>query len=254
MLKSILAAALVVTAATGLTTTHVFAADLALKAPPAAPINFTWTGCFIGAHAGGVQNRDTLTNALGNQFDYNSAWDFIGGGQIGCDKQFATNWVVGAEGRAAWTTLDNTYNASVRFAGLGNLVVPSRLGIKNDFLASATVRLGYVYAERWLVYARGGAAWTREKFDDAFIGPVVGFATDPNASASRDGWTAGAGAEWAFAPHWSANVEYDYYNFGTKGILLVSPVNRVTLDGVKDTIQAATLGVNYHFWDGPTAP
>jgi len=31
-----------------------------------------------------------------------------------------------------------------------------------------TARLGYNFADRWLVCARGGAAWTREKADDAF--------------------------------------------------------------------------------------
>jgi outer membrane immunogenic protein len=107
--------------------------------------------------------------------------------------------------------------------------------------------LGYVYAERWLVYARGGAAWTHEKIDDAFVGPVVGFLTDPNTASYRTGWTAGTGVEWAFAPHWSANVEYNYYDFGGKSLVLTSPVNHVNIADFKDTIHAATAGVNYHF-------
>lgn len=222
------------------------AADLALKAPAAAPVKFTWTGCFIGGHVGGVVTDDRSTNSLGASVDF-STTGFVGGGQIGCDYQFAPNWVIGAEGRAAWTSLSNGRAGNVRFPGLGGLIVPSQRTIKNDFLASATARLGYVYAERWLIYARGGAAWTRDKVDDAFISPTFGVPTDPSATVNRTGWTAGAGAEWAFAPHWSANVEYNYYNFGTKSILLTGGTNTVFLAGLKDTFHAATIGVNYHF-------
>ena len=126
--------------------------------------------------------------------------------------------------------------------------MPSQFSLRNDLLATATAKLGYVYGEHWLVYVRGGIAWTRETIDDAFIGPVVGVLTDPSATVTRTGWTAGAGVEWAFAQHWSANVEYNYHDFGTKGpILLTSPVNSVSVNQLRDTIHAATAGVNYHF-------
>jgi outer membrane immunogenic protein len=233
-----------------LSATAVSAADLALKAAPAAPaapVKFIWTGCYIGGHIGGVVSDDRTISSVGTTVDFSSA-GFVGGGQVGCNYQFASNWVVGAEGKAAWSSLANSHAGSVRFPALGNLVVPSQFGLKNDVLASATARIGYVYAERWLVYARGGAAWTREKIDDAFIGPVVGVLTDPGATVTRTGWTAGAGVEWAFAQHWSANVEYNYYDFGTKGpILLTSPANSVTVANLKDTIHATTIGLNYHF-------
>ncbi|UPK40067.1 outer membrane beta-barrel protein [Bradyrhizobium sp. 186] len=242
MLKALCGAAVVALSATAAS-----AADLAMKAPPPAPVKFTWTGCYVGGHVGGVVSDDRTISSLGATADFSSP-GFVGGGQIGCNYQFASTWLVGAEGRAAWTSLANRHGASVRFPALGNLIVPSQFGLKNDFLASATARLGCVYAERWLVYARGGAAWTREKIDDAFIAPVFVVPTDPSATVTRNGWTAGAGVEWAFAPHWSANVEYNYYDFGTHGpVLLTSPLNSVTVANLKDTIHAATIGVNYHF-------
>jgi outer membrane immunogenic protein len=242
MLKKVVFGAAIAVATAGAAS----GADLALKAPAAAAVKFTWTGCYVGGHIGGGVSEDRTTNNLGNSLDFSSP-GFVGGGQIGCDYQFAPNWVVGAEGRAAWTSFETNRRETVRFSGLGGLRVPSQFHIGNDFLASATARLGYVYAERWLVYARGGAAWTREKLDDAFIAPVLGTPTDPSATVSRTGWTAGAGVEWAFAPHWSVNVEYNYYDFGTKGVLLTGSANSVTIAGVKDTIHAATVGVNYHF-------
>lgn len=235
------------TAVLALSVTSAVAADLALKAAPAAPVPFSWTGCYAGGHAGGAVSDDRTISNLGAPADFSSA-GFVGGGQIGCNFQFDSIWVVGAEGRAAWSSLSNSHAASIRFPGLGGLVVPSQFGLKNDLMASATARLGYAYAERWLAYARGGAAWTREKIDDAFVAPVAGVPTDPSAVVIRSGWTVGAGVEWAFAPHWSANIEYNYYDFGTKGpILLTGPLNSVTIANLKDTNHATTVGVNYHF-------
>jgi len=243
MLKVLSGAAIIALAAV----TTASAADLALKAPPAAPVKFTCTGCHIGGHVGGVVSEDRTTSITGASAEFSSP-GFVGGGQVGCDYQFAPNWVIGAEGRAAWMSLENTHAGSVLFSNFGGLTVrvPSHMTVRNDFLASATARLGYVYGERWLVYARGGAAWTREKIDDAFINPA-GRASDPDATITRTGWTAGAGVEWAFAAHWSANVEYNYYDFGAKGMLLTGPLNTVTVNSLKNTIHAATIGVNYHF-------
>lgn len=101
----------------------------------------TWTGCYAGVHAGGVVSDDRTINNLGATVDFSSP-GFVGGGQIGCNYQFASSWVVGAEGRAAWSSLANSHAASVRFPALGNIVVPSQFGLKNDFLASATAQLG----------------------------------------------------------------------------------------------------------------
>lgn len=57
----------------------------------------------------------------------------------------------------------------------------------------------------------------------------------------------GGGVEWAFAQHWSANVEYNSTTSAKGPILLTSPVNSVTVFNLKDTIHAAAVGVNYHF-------
>jgi outer membrane immunogenic protein len=224
----------------------VFAADLAVKAPPNIPPPlFSWTGCFVGAHVGGAVREDKLTTALGKSGSSDTG-GFVGGGQIGCDYQFAPGWVVGAEGRAAWTSLKRTNAGSVIFPAIG-VTVPSRLTASSDYLASATARLGYSFADRWLVFVRGGAAWTNEKIDSAFI-RLDGLAVDPRTTDSRTGWTVGTGVEWAFAPHWSATLEYNYYDFGNNSLLLTDNVGtRVTIFSLKDNIHAVTTGVNYHF-------
>jgi outer membrane immunogenic protein len=226
-----------------------FAADLAVKTPraiPAAPVPFSWTGCHVGGHLGGVVSEDKTTGILGNSNSFSSA-GFIGGGQIGCDYQFAPGWVAGVEGRAAWTSLKNTHPGTVRFPALG-VSVPSQFTLGNAFLASTTARLGYSVADRWLVFVRGGAAWTREKIDIAFTN-LAGIPVDPGATTNRVGWTVGTGVDWAFAANWSANLEYNYYDFGDHGATLTSATNNsvVTVLSLKDKIHAVTAGVDYHF-------
>lgn len=223
------------------------AADLPLKAPALAHAPaFSWTGCFAGVHAGGDFSYDKILSSG----DFSAA-GFVGGGQIGCDYQFASGWVIGAEGRAAWSSLSSHTTGAVTFPG-GNL--PTQFTVSNDFLASATARVGHTFADRWLVFVRGGAAWTREKADHAFTLPA-GFgglgaplAVDPSGTMTQTGWTAGGGLDWAFASHWSASFEYNYYDFGNNAFTLVDNVNRVTTSGsLKDRIHTVTVGLNYHF-------
>jgi outer membrane immunogenic protein len=71
------------------------------KAPAASPI-YNWTGCYVGGHIGAVVSEDRTTGSLGNSADFSST-GFVGGGQIGCDYQFAAGWVV--QPGPAWTTV-----------------------------------------------------------------------------------------------------------------------------------------------------
>jgi outer membrane immunogenic protein len=224
--------------------TPTLAADLRVKAPATGPAQFSWTGCYIGGHIGGAFSTDTTTGALGVSTSHTSS-GFAGGGQIGCDYQFAPGWVLGAEGRAAWTGLKRSSAGTVTFPAAA-VTVPAQFTVSNNFLASATARLGYSFVDRRLFYVKGGAAWVNEKADIAFTN-LVGTAVDPSTSTTRTGWTIGTGAEWAFAPHWSATLEYDYYDFGTRSLTLTAPTDTVTVSNFKDTIQTVTAGVNYHF-------
>ena len=243
MRKAWLASAVVIASVTS--PFAAFAADLPLNAPARAPIAlYNWNGCYVGGHVGGAFSDDTETNQLGVSTSRNSS-GFVGGGQIGCDYQFVPGWVLGVEGRAAWTSLKASNAGSVRNLVTG-VTLPSQVTVSNDFLASATARLGYSFVDRWLFYVKGGAAWTNEKVDDAFT-TVGGIAVDPSTSSTRTGWTTGAGAEWAFAPNWSATLAYDYYDFGSKGLSLTDPNATVTIFSFKDTIHTLTAGVNYRF-------
>src|SRR5580765_2313500 len=89
--------ALLAAAAVALAASQAFAADLPRRAPayiPPAPPPITWTGCYIGANIGGAFGDASATFNTGEVSTNGSG--FAGGGQFGCDYQFAgTAWVIG---------------------------------------------------------------------------------------------------------------------------------------------------------------
>src|ERR1700730_15655722 len=89
------------------------AADLGVGPYRAAPSLglipiFTWSGCYLGGPAGGGVGRKGAGGPTGENFAafgrgvqvHTSG--FLAGGQVGCDWQFAPNWLVGIEGSGAW--------------------------------------------------------------------------------------------------------------------------------------------------------
>ena len=115
---------------------------------------------------------------------------------------------------------------------------------KTDFLTSVTARLGYAF-DHVLLYAKGGVAMAADRYDvtGSFAGTPLGFTGLEN----RFGWTAGGGVEWAFSQHWSASIEYDYYEFGNRTVTMSDPTN-VFLGSVdvRQNIQIVKVGLNFH--------
>src|SRR5712692_797939 len=79
------------------------AADLAVrapiyKAPPPVPVYFTWTGCYVGGHVGGLWARKDWEHRTPGFFGLSGgshdADSWLGGVQAGCDYQFAGGWVI----------------------------------------------------------------------------------------------------------------------------------------------------------------
>jgi high affinity Mn2+ porin len=86
-----------------------------------------------------------------------------------------------------------------------------------------------------LAYATGGLAWAGERFLNT---PAIG--NNEKILNTRLGWAAGAGVEYAFAPHWSARLEYLYSRFERADIGFASGTHYAsTLD-----FQALRLGLN----------
>jgi len=112
------------------------AADLPTKAPLVAPSSMSWTGCYVGADAGFVWGRSNL-NIPAYPFTGDINMDsFAGGPFVGCNYQFASNWVIGVEGDWSWMDL----NGDVLTGGGSS----ERYAQKWDWSASVRGRLGFV--------------------------------------------------------------------------------------------------------------
>jgi outer membrane immunogenic protein len=234
------------------------AADLPLKTETPFAARFNWTGCYLGGHLGGGFAHKDITDPVQLVQD-----SFLGAGstdgittasptprgavigaQIGCDYQFAPSWVVGIEGAASGSTMKGSTIVGLPLGNPDTALVEA----KTDFLTSVTARVGYAF-DNVLLYAKAGGALAGDRYDvsGSFAGTPFGFVGLEN----RIGWTAGGGVEWAFSQHWSASVEYDYYQFGHRVIAMSDPTN-VFLGNVdvRQNIQVVKAGLNFHVW-GP---
>jgi outer membrane immunogenic protein len=84
---------------------------------------------------------------------------------------------------------------------------------------------------------------------------MTGATLAPPHCETRTGWTVGGGIEWGFWNNWSAKVEYDFYDFGTRSVTLSGTfaAGPITVPGVdiKQSISAVKFGINYRFGWGP---
>jgi len=92
-------------------------------------------------------------------------------------------------------------------------------------------------------YGKGGVAWAHDRYSTNFYT----FPASVELTDTRIGWTAGAGVEYAFAPQWSAKLEYNYMDFGTKSVSF-APGTSTDID---QQVHAVKLGVNYKFGGAP---
>jgi high affinity Mn2+ porin len=212
------------------------AADMPLKAPHIQSV-FDWTGFYIGAHTGysrGSSNAvlsDPASTATSNSFS-----GVIGGVQAGYNYRLPSGVLLGVE---ADITFPNYLTSNSVVSSLAS--ARSAVTEQWDYVATARGRVGYVTGP-WLAYATGGLAWVGERFLNT---PDIG--SDEKILNTRLGWAAGAGVEYAFAPHWSARLEYLYSRFGTADIRFPSATQYAsTLD-----FQSLRVGLNRKIdWPG----
>lgn len=170
------------------------------------PLNaFSWAGPYLGGNLGydwgSVHNNPTKPSG------------FEGGVQAGYNWQ-TDNIVFGVEGDLQINGADDTF-APWKFS--------------NPWFGTIRGRLGYSFGNIML-YGTGGLAFGELKGETFLLSE-----THTNA-----GWTLGAGAEFAFAPKWSAKVEYLYVDLANSNF---------TITGASNGYQFGVIraGVNYHF-------
>src|ERR1700732_3729808 len=250
------------TALAGIMTGPAVAADMPLKAETPFIERFNWTSCYLGGHlGGGFAHKDITDPVQLVQDSFLGAGSTVGvttvspspngvviGGQIGCDYQFASSLVIGVEGAASGSTMKGS-----RIVGLPasppDLVL---VQANTDFLTSVTGRVGYAF-DNILLYAKGGVALAGDKYNVSGVTALGAFGPfNFQGLDNRLGWTVGGGVDWAFSRHWSMNVEYDYYKFGSGNVLMNEMISAGAAGAgvvdVKQTVQVVKVGVNFHIW------
>jgi high affinity Mn2+ porin len=212
------------------------AADMPLKAPAIQSV-FDWTGFYIGAHTG--YSRGSSNAVLSNPASSGASNSFggvIGGVQAGYNIRLPSGMLLGVE---ADITFPNYLTSNSVVSSLAT--ARSALTEQWDYVGTARGRVGYATGP-WLAYATGGLAWAGERFLNSH---AVG--SDEKILNTRLGWAAGGGVEYAFAPHWSARLEYLYSRFEKADIAFPSGAHYTsTLD-----FQALRLGLNRKIdWPG----
>jgi outer membrane immunogenic protein len=213
------------------------AADLAVynKAPV-----WSWTGCYVGGNVGGGWSHADVSFTDGTPVATLNGNGIVGGGQVGCDYQFAGGWVIGVAGEFE--------AANIKGSSGPTLTAPTQQIDSNiPWIATATARLGYAVTPATLLYARGGAAWMRDNADVAVITPFTIAAT---GSENRSGWTVGGGIEHKFWSNMSGFVEYNYLGFGTRNLTFTGVgafAGQTVTVAAKENIQEVLVGLNFRF-------
>jgi outer membrane immunogenic protein len=228
------------------------AADMPTKARVAAPVmGPSWTACYIGGNGGGGWARESRTWTSVNGTPLNPAFPLGSptasglavGGQIGCDYQFNSNWVVGVRGMWDWSSLKGS--SFIPLPNIGNFR-DQFSNTKVESFGTVVGRVGYLVSPTVMLYGLGGVAWSKNHYTVTTAsagGDGVLFSGDQ----ARIGYDVGAGVSWMFAPNWALWVEYDHMGFGTKTASLTGALGLAgfTVDvDVKQNIDKVLLGVD----------
>jgi len=199
-----------------------------------ASIAYHWAGAYVGANFGGAfSSGEHVLTPIG--WGATNPSGALGGLQFGYNYLAAPNWLIGIEGELDWTSAQGKANF-VDPAGTASL---SATGDHNWY-DTLTGRIGYVIGPLML-YAKGGAAWMNADYRLEVNSGLDGVTL---TNATRPGWIAGGGLEYMLGSRWSAKLEYDHLDFGSKGIEFVNPFG--TNVTVKTEINQVKAGVSYH--------
>ncbi|MBL8564127.1 MAG: porin family protein [Hyphomicrobiaceae bacterium] len=192
------------------------------------PPKFSWTGFYIGAHAGlavgDTQGGENLGPIFATDFEMNGA---MYGAHVGYNYQM-NNLVVGIEGTFDGTEID------------GNTTCVFVLNCQREVNWVATIvgRLGYAM-DRSMIYGFGGVSF-------ADVDTTVSIAGVPILSGgeTHTGWVAGIGFSYAISNNVIARIEYAHMDFGSESHNLL-PAG--IPDDVSADIDTIRLGVSFKF-------
>jgi outer membrane immunogenic protein len=227
--------------------------------PPAAVAAVDWSGFYIGGNGGGATSRkcwDANPFTINLQFippftiaGPEGCHDATGGtvgGQVGYRWQRAA-FVFGVEAQGNWANLEGSNPSPIAFFnGFANR---SRI----DAIGLFTGQVGYAW-NALLLYAKGGAAVTNDKYDTFLTAPIAplpaGFIAD-RGSETRWGAVVGIGGEYSLTRNWSVALEYDHLFMGSRDVAItfdpafIAQLNHS--ERIRQDVDMLTARINYRF-------
>jgi outer membrane immunogenic protein len=236
-----------------------FAADMAVKAPPAAPAA-SWTGFYLGIEGGygwangnaAVSGNDPASQGIlaGTSFPGgtplpNPSWHNsggFGGFEGGYNFQFDRRWVAGIEADISGSTISGTGSVTSLIQSTPFTPVTQTVTTQQSIGWFSTIRprIGFLATDQLLFYGTAGLAIAGVNESVSYAtsttgGSLVGgfsfrclFANAPcihNAGTRTvAGWTAGAGVEYAIDRTLSVKAEYLYVGLPATAVGAVAPV------------------------------
>jgi outer membrane immunogenic protein len=191
-----------------------------------------WAGIYLGLNGGyGLGSSQWMIG--GNGSDIFNTTGPLFGGTVGFNYPVSAV-LFGIEGDFDWSGLSGSagncaFNASGAVASCQT---------KSNLLGTVRARVGYAL-DQTLIYVTGGAAFAPVQ---AGLNPPSSFDT-----ATKFGWAAGAGIEYAFFGNWSAKAEYLYIDLASASCSTVSNCGSATGSSVAFTENVVRAGVNYRF-------
>jgi outer membrane immunogenic protein len=216
-------------------------ARMPVKAPaPAAMVAYNWSGFYVGGHGGYGRADKCFADVTGGIAVDEGCGDIDGwlaGGQVGFNWQ-AGQFVFGVEFSGSWADIDGTHT----ILGIPTDTYDTR--IQSIFMA--TGKLGMAW-DRVLVYATGGAAWARDRYDYNVVGITVA-----SARETRSGWTVGGGVEIGLGNNWSLGFQYNYIDLGDRDRTFTTPAGVALFEeNIEQEMHIGMVRLNYRFGGSP---
>jgi outer membrane immunogenic protein len=237
------------------------AADLPSRSAPAsvaAQPAFTWTGFYLGLNAGyGGDSFNypikltvpAVPAAVGANANLTSS-GILAGAQAGYNYQMGA-FVVGVEADFGFANISGKLdlNAAAVAGGFG-AAGGVNIGSEIENLGTVRARLGYAW-DRALFYVTGGWAYGNVSTSisaggNAGLLPGGGFSY--SKTNMQNGWTLGAGVEYAFTNNLTFKTEYLYADLGKGNVYsrVYNSGSAVNWD-VEAKAHIVRAGLNYKF-------
>ena len=212
------------------------AADMPVKAVKApVAVGYNWTGFYIGVNGGYGWGRESygentiLPCPPCVPVDH-SPTGGIFGGQAGYRWQI-NQFVLGLEGSWDWANLRSS--VATFPGGIETFKIRS--------IYSATGQAGLAL-DRWLLYVKGGWAGATTNFQ------VVATGLGADHSQTANGWTVGAGIDYAVWQNLILGVEYDHFDLDYSSFTTPEgPVTDIVANTSRLKIDQVVARLSYKF-------